>query len=384
MSPRLHLRLNLRPGLRPPSSAVATCRPGRPRLVRAAARAALALATWAWLGAAQAGLGLATLADPAVPADGGPETDAVSVFYPTDAPDQAGPVAGGRLHLAAARDATPRRGNGALVVLSHGSGGTPWVHTDLIRRLVDAGFVVAVPTHQGDNARDPGRPGPDSWALRPAEVSAAIDRVAADSRFGPLLQVARVGVYGQSAGGHTALSMAGGRWSRARFAAHCQAHIAEDFNACVGLALRQTGGWADGLKRGAARLVLGLVFRDDTLHAHHDPRVAAVVAGNPAAADFDPASLARPAVPLALVTTRRDRWLHPAFHGDRILAACLPRCTHLMDLPQGGHGALLAPLPPVMDGLLAELLADPPGFDRGVLATLDERIVGFFQQHLLR
>lgn len=351
----------------------------RRRPVRPFWRAVAALGLAGALAApAQAGLGLTELPGAGPVADPEP----VTVFYPTDAADQTGPVAGGRMQLAAAREASPRAGNGALVVLSHGSGGTPWVHTDLIRRLVDAGFVVAVPRHRGDNALDPSRPGPDSWAQRPAEVSAAIDAVAADARLAPLLRLQRVGVYGQSAGGHTALSMAGGRWSPARFAAHCQARIAEDFNACVGLVLRQTGGWADGLKRGVARAVLGLMFRDDTLHAHHDPRVAAVVAGNPAAADFDPASLAAPAVPLALVTTRLDRWLHPAFHGDRILAACLPRCEHLMDLPQGGHGALLAPLPPALDGLLAELLGDPPGFDRAVLAELDTRIVAFFQHHL--
>lgn len=342
------------------------------------ALAALGLAS-ALAAPAQAGLGLTEL--PGISPVADPEP--VTVFYPTDDADETGPVAGGRMQLAAARGAAPRAGNGALVVLSHGSGGTPWVHTDLIRRLVDAGFVVAVPRHRGDNALDPSRPGPDSWAQRPAEVSAAIDAVAADARLAPLLRLQRVGVYGQSAGGHTALSMAGGRWSPARFAAHCQARIAEDFNACVGLVLRQTGGWADGLKRAVARAVLGLMFRDDTPHAHHDPRIAAVVAGNPAAADFDPASLAAPAVPLALVTTRLDRWLHPAFHGDRILAACRPRCDHLMDLPQGGHGALLAPLPPALDGLLAELLGDPPGFDRTVLAELDTRIVAFFQRHLL-
>jgi len=41
----------------------------------------------------------------------------------------------------------------------------------------------------------------------------------------------------------------------------------------------------------------------------------------------------------------------------RRCAACRPRCEHLMDLPEGGHGALLSPLPPVMDGLLADALA---------------------------
>ncbi|WP_326543939.1 alpha/beta hydrolase family protein [Pseudorhodoferax sp.] len=329
-------------------------------------------------GFVHAGMGLMTL-EPQPPS-----SSRVTLYYPSAQADRPHPVGRGHITLQVAADAAPQPGNGALVVLSHGSGGTPWVHADLARRLVEAGFVVAMPWHQGDNAADSGEPGPVSWARRPAEVSAAIDTVAADARFAALLQFERVGVYGQSAGGHTALSMAGGEWSPARFAEHCQAHIADDFHACVGLALRLSGGWADRLKQWAARWVLRLRFRDATLQAHHDPRVAAVVAGNPLASDFDPASLARPRVPLGLVTTRQDRWLVPRFHGDRVLAACQPRCEHLMDLPDGGHGALLSPLPPGLTGLVGELLGDPPGFDRTVLALLDGRIVAFMQRHLLR
>jgi predicted dienelactone hydrolase len=111
----------------------------------------------------------------------------------------------------------PARGNGRLIVMSHGSGGSPWVHSDLARTLVDMGFVVAVPEHRGDNVKDHSTPGPESWRRRPAEVSRAIDAVAQDSRFKPLLALDKVGVYGMSAGGHTALSLAGGRWSPAHF-----------------------------------------------------------------------------------------------------------------------------------------------------------------------
>jgi predicted dienelactone hydrolase len=109
-----------------------------------------------------------------------------------------------------AEQAAPVRGNGRLVVISHGSGGSPWVHADLARSLVEAGFVVAMPQHRGDNYRDDRDPGPDSWTLRPQEVSRAIDAVAQDPRFAPLLKLDKVGMYGMSAGGHTALSMAGG------------------------------------------------------------------------------------------------------------------------------------------------------------------------------
>jgi predicted dienelactone hydrolase len=280
-----------------------------------------------------------------------------------------------------ASEGVPVQGNGRLVVISHGSGGSPWVYANLARALVEAGYVVALPQHHADNYRDPASPGPASWMLRPAEVSRAIDAVAADPRFA--LDTRQVGVYGMSAGGHTALSLAGGRWSPALFNQHCQAHLTEDFHTCVGLATRLTGSWLDGVRKGVARLILRWRFGGDTeLRSHHDPRIAAVVAGVPAAADFDPASLVEPSVALALVTARKDAWLHPQFHSDRILAACLPRCEHLADLPQGGHGALLSPLPPGLTGLIGELLNDPPGFQRSALPALDRRIVDFFDRRL--
>jgi hypothetical protein len=37
-----------------------------------------------------------------------------------------------------------------------------------------------------------------------------------------------------------------------------------------------------------------------------------------------------------------------------------------------------------MGGLEAELLNDPAGFDRGVLAQVDQKVVHFFGKHLLR
>ena len=103
----------------------------------------------------------------------------------------------------------------------------------------------------------------------------------------------------------------------------------------------------------------------------------------PLAADFDLPSLARPQVPLALVTARQDRWLIPAFHSDAVLAVCRT-CELLAELPDGGHGALLSPLPPGFTGLAAALLNDPPGFDRRQLPALDQRIAAYFSRHLLR
>ncbi|OUM03675.1 alpha/beta hydrolase family protein [Variovorax sp. JS1663] len=334
----------------------------------------LAATTMLLSGLAQAAMGLGEIA---ATAEDGP----VTLYYPSGDAEQT--VRRGPFTLQVAPQGQPVRGNGRLVVISHGSGGSPSVHADLARRLVEAGFVVAMPEHRGDNYRDTGHPGPDSWVRRPAEVSRAIDAVGRDPRFAPLLQLDEVGVYGMSAGGHTALSLAGGRWSPGGFKRHCEAHLAQDFQSCVGLFTRLTGGWLDGLKLWAARTVIGLRFDDDTPRVHADPRVAAVVAGVPFAADFDMASLATPRVPLGLVTAGQDRWLIPRFHSDRVVAACTP-CERIADLPGAGHGSLLSPPPPGLTGLVGDMLNDPPGFDRSQMAQVDRRITAFFEKHLLR
>ena len=324
---------------------------------------------------AHAGMGLAVL--PGLHGDG-----PVTVFYPT--PDADLPVQRGPFTVQLAPQAEPARGNGRLVVVSHGSGGNPWVHTDLARALVRAGFVVAMPEHQGDNARNTADAGPVSWKRRPQEVSRAIDALAAAPQLAPLLQLDKVGVAGQSAGGHTAVSLAGGAWSPARFLAHCQAHIAEDFNACVGTYTLLTGGMLDGTKKTVALGVLRQRFDDPEPVRHHDPRIAVAVAGVPAAADFDLDSLRQPRIPLGLVTAGRDVWLTPRWHGEAVAGACTP-CTRIAHLPEAGHSVLLSPMPPmeVLGRTERHLLADPEGFDRAVLPALDARIVSFLAQHLL-
>lgn len=328
--------------------------------------------------AAQAATGLAVLPPPARVERAGP----VTVMYPSDAAPA--DVQRGPFTVKAAPNAAPARGNGRLIVLSHGSGGSVWTQIDLAQALVAAGFTVAMPLHAGDNWQDMRDVGPVSWARRPQEVSQAIDAVAADARFAPLqLDFRRVGVYGMSAGGITALTLAGARWSPALLARHCEAHIAEDFAGCVGLSTTLTGGALDGSKMAIARQVIRLKLGNDTAWREwNEPRIAAVVAAVPMATPIDMASIATPRVPLALVRAGQDAWLAPRFHLDAVHAACGERCPVIADMLQGGHGSILSPQPPDLPPAAARLLNDPPGFDRRVLPGVHARIVEFFVKNL--
>jgi predicted dienelactone hydrolase len=311
-----------------------------------------------------------------------PDGGRVTVFYPSSDPET--PSVQGPFTLSWAANGAVAQGNGRLVVISHGSGGSPWVHVDLARVLVQRGFTVALPQHAGDNYLDPSEPGPASWIKRPIEVSRAIDAVVASPPLARTLRFDAVGVFGGSAGGHTALTLAGGKWSKARFKAHCDAHIRADFSSCVGFFTLLRGGILDGPKVWLAKAVIAARFSDATVQGGFDPRIKAALAMVPFAADFDPASLQQPATALGLVIADKDVNQVPRFHAEAILAACQPRCEVVMRLPEGGHGAMLSPMPPLAPGSVAErLLGDPPDFDRARLVpVLNARIADFFVRTL--
>lgn len=322
---------------------------------------------------AQASVGVAEL--PAVQGDG-----PVLVFYPSSS--EAKPIQRGPFAFTLAANGEPTPGKHRLVMISHGSGGSPWVHADLAQRLVEAGFVVAMPEHAGDNWHDMSKVGPESWKRRPAEVSRAIDAVTHDARFAPLLSPDRVGMFGMSAGGHTALTLAGGRWSPSALLRHCEAHLAEDFPTCVGLSARLNGDWLDGVKKLVAGIVIRQRLNDPNWYSFDEPRIKAVVAEVPFAVDFDPQSLAVPRVPLGLVQAGKDAWLSPRFHSGAVLKICAA-CTVVANVPEAGHGSFLSPQPVNLSGRAAELLNDPPGFDRAQVPRVHGAIVDFFRTHLL-
>ncbi|MDI1274882.1 dienelactone hydrolase [Polaromonas sp.] len=310
--------------------------------------------------------------------DGGHTT----IFYPTEAAEA--PAKRGPFELRWASDAQAIKGNGRLIVISHGSGGSPWVHTDLARVLVQRGFVVAIPQHHGDNYLDPSDPGPASWVKRPPEISRAIDAVADSARLAGLLSLDSVGVFGGSAGGHTALTLAGGQWSFARFRDHCERNIERDFSSCVGFKTLLQGDWLDGPKLWLAKRLIAWRFPDEAVQRYTDSRIKAAVAMVPFAADFIPESLANPRIPLGLVIAAKDVNQIPAFHVEAIRRSCEPRCEVIMNLAEGSHGAMLSPMPPWEPGsIAARLLSDPGSFNRSAsLPALHGQVADFFSRTL--
>jgi predicted dienelactone hydrolase len=304
------------------------------------------------------------------------QTGSMALWYPSTAAETAREF--GPFTIAAAWNAEPARGNGRLIVLSHGSTGSPLPEHDLARALVQAGFIVASPEHEGDNWRDDSAMGPRSWMRRPHEVAATIDRLAADASVGPLFDAQRVGVYGMSAGGLTALAVAGARWSLARMSRHCQDHAHDDPGFCT---YGERGAWYRVAQRRVAAWFAQRSGSDTSLHGHAVARVRAAVAAVPVGAVIEPASLADIAIPVGLVVATEDRILAPALHVNAVQAAC-PRCRTLAVLDGAGHDSVMSPWPAVIAQKARLSGPESAAFDSARLPDLYRTIAQFFAQHL--
>jgi predicted dienelactone hydrolase len=372
----------------PPSSSPAIPHRWRPALpaIVASILCAAALCTMPLRAAAQVGLAQwqpATLARP------------VTLVYPTDAPART--TAFGPFSLEVAVDAVPAQGRRRLVVLSHGTAGSPLPDHALAARLARAGFVVAQVLHDGDNHQDQRLAGPDSFRLRPAEAIAAIDALAADPAWSARLDLGRVGVHGMSAGGVTALALAGAQWRTLNLVRHCLAHPQEDEGFCFQGARTAEQRAARQARFNRARFWPEFVLPAElkTLHGGRspaaaddprpDPRIASVTAAVPVAAIFSAESLQRIRVPVGLVSARTDSVLVPRFHSGHVLQHCR-RCETLADLP-AGHFDVLWPWPDEVARAVAAQQwrggAPTPGFDPALRDQAHDRIVDFHRRYLL-
>lgn len=319
----------------------------------------------------------------------------VTIVYPTQA--VARPTTFGPFSLDVAVDGPPNPRRHRLVVLSHGTGGSPLADHALASQLARAGFVVAQILHDGDNHLDQRLAGPESFRLRPIEAIRVIDALAADAAWSSRLDLSKVGVHGMSAGGVTALSLAGAQWRTLNLVRHCLAHPQDDEGFCFQGARTPEKRAERQARFDRARFWPEFVLpaelktwhggrspasdRDDP---RPDPRIASVTAAVPVAAIFSEESLRRIRVPVGLVSARSDAVLVPRFHSGHVLAHC-KGCELLADLP-AGHFDVLWPWPEAVAKAVAAQQwrgGEPtPGFDATLRDRAHDRIVDFHRQHL--
>ncbi len=107
-----------------------------------------------------------------------------------------------------------------LVVVSHGTGSSYLGHAATAVALADAGYVVVAVTHTGDNHADQSR---SAFIMdRPRHISRVLDHVLSTWENRAVIDATRIGVFGYSAGGFTALVSVGGIADLASVGPMCQ------------------------------------------------------------------------------------------------------------------------------------------------------------------
>jgi predicted dienelactone hydrolase len=270
-----------------------------------------------WAGFAHAGpVGFETASAP-VPGD---KPLALTIWYPTDAPERPTPLALYRQSVAPG--AAPAGGGHPLVVISHGTGGSNADHHDTARALAAAGLVVAAPTHTGDTQGDRSRS--TRITERPAELSRVIDYMTRDWRGHDTVDAAKIGAFGFSSGGFTVLGAIGGEPDMTRIARHCAEH--PNFYDCQ--LQRQLGGAAATPATPAP--------------VAHDPRIKAAVVAAPALGfAFAPTGLSKVAIPVQLWRAEWDTVLPQPYYAE-VVHGLLPKAEYHL-VPAAEHFDFMAP-----------------------------------------
>ena len=314
-----------------------------------------ALVAAAWSGIAHASVGFETASAP-VP---GEKPLAVTIWYPADAPERTTPI--GLYSQSVAPDVAPAGHGHPLVVISHGTGGSNTDHNDTARALAAAGFVVAAPTHTGDNVSDRSRS--TRITERPAELSRVIDFMTRDWRGRDTLDAAHIGAFGFSSGGFTVLAAIGGEPDMTLAARHCAEH--PHFYDCI---LQRQFGPPPGTAPGAPAAVT------------HDARIKAAVLAAPALGFvFAPAGLAKVSAPVQLWRAEWDTVLPQPYYAE-VVHRLLPKAEYHV-VPAADHFDFMAPCTPALAKVAPQICVDH--IDRAAFhKTFNAAVVRFFERTL--
>ncbi|MCC6330324.1 MAG: hypothetical protein IT174_17585 [Acidobacteria bacterium] len=270
------------------------------------------------------------------------------VFYPSTEPSQTTWL--GPYELKAAPDAAVTKGSKPLVVISHGHGGSALGHHDLAAYLARHGFIAASLEHPKDNFHDTSGTGTAAVLVgRPIQIKAMITALLNDSSWE--IDASRIGVAGFSAGGYTALMVAGAVPRFERFIDYCKQQP-QDAEICAPLEKVKP--------KGKAKAELAALQAD--LHkwgSPADPRVKAAFVMAPLSVLFDKTGLAQMRTPIFLYYGQDDRVLLPKYNVLHI-APLIKTPAGIKSIPKAGHYVFLSPCSPKLMDAAPAICNDPP------------------------
>lgn len=257
-----------------------------------------------------------------------------------------------------------------LVLLSHGNSGWMGGHADTALALAEAGYVAVALTHPGDNGEDESA-SPSEWlGSRPADISETIDFMLSDWKYADRINPDRIGVFGFSAGGLTALIVAGAVPNFSLATQHC-ANQPNEFTCRIGM----LDDLAPDELEPQLRAVAG------------DARVSAVSVAAPGFGySFDKMALANVTVPVQIWSGAIDDRVPHDTNGANI-ATNLSNEPEVHVIEGAGHFAFLAACNPHLKEINPKIwnmvCVDADGFDRAMFhRVLDKKIVEFFDSSL--
>lgn len=301
--------------------------------------------------AAAAGLKFLT-----VPADPSGPAITVAAWYPSA--DKPSPVTFGPFEALAAQEGKIDGRGLPLVVLSHGRGGSFVVHHDTAERLADAGFVVAALNHPGDTALDKSLFYDLSiYMQRPLDVKRVIDYLTGASPLATTIDPNRIGIYGFSRGGYTAL-------------------VAIGANPDFALGLRLCQGRSDKI----CDQIRAQEYPKEPLT--HDRRIKAAVVADPLSILFTAEGLAGITIPVQLWGSEKG--------GDGVEPETVEAVNTALKAPHTftkvehtQHFSFLTVCPPKIAEQEPVICRDPPGLDRAQFhEQFNEALTKFFRANL--
>ena len=251
-----------------------------------------------------------------------------------------------------------------LVVISHGAASSSLSHYDTAIALADAGFVVAAVNHTGDNYADQSRSA--DIMDRPRQIIRVIDHMLSTWDGRAAIDPARIGMYGFSAGGFTALVGIGGVPDFSTIGPTCRQYPGD--YVCQLLA-RSGSNAAAAPSPTAARAA--------------DPRIKAAVVAAPAIGfTFSPDGLKNVKVPVQLWRAENDTQVpHPRYAEAVRLA--LPQAPDYRVVANAGHYDFLVPCSSALASLAPTICTSAAGFDRTAFhASFNAAVVAFLSKTL--
>jgi predicted dienelactone hydrolase len=292
---------------------------------------------------------------------------AAAIWYPSDA--QASPHSLELFTQTVAIDGKVSGKDLPLIVISHGAYGNLASHYDTALALARAGFVVVAFTQTGDNSSDQSYIGNRiDLTDRPRQVKTVLDWMLSSWTSHGDLDPKRVGMFGFSLGGFTALVEVGGTPELARMALLCSTH--PDAPECA--FIKNSHG--NQLEPSSEKPVWT-----------HAPEIRAAVVAAPAVAFlFGPGDLRQVRVPVQLWRVEKDSSAPDQWNSGMIRNE-LPNRPEMHAVPDADHYAFLAPCSKTLAAAAPEICQDPPGFDRAAFhLKFNASVVAFFQHELAK